>query len=112
MPGFEPGVGASGNTGSPVAAVGHHIHAGPAFGRHGSDAANLRLHGLGITFGELRHATAAATLAALTLTGPQHQQVRTEAGDLGGNGLGGTIAKCHHRDHGADANDDAQHCQE
>ncbi len=108
--GVEPRVAATDDAGGPVAAVGHHGDAGAAFGRDGRDAADLRRDGLGIAFLELRHACATAAAAARprALAWPHHQQVGAEAGNLRLDRLGGAVTERDHRDHRADADDDAQ----
>ena len=45
----------------------------------------------------------------LAARGHDHEGVRAKAGDRALDGDGRAVADLHHRDHGCDADDDAQH---
>jgi hypothetical protein len=111
--GDEPGMGAAGHGGGPVAPIGDHGDAGTPLGRHGGHAADLRGDGLGIGLRERRHtARAAAAAAGPALAGHDQQQIGAQAGDLGFDGLCGAVAQRDHGDHRRHADHDAQDGQE
>ena len=101
--------GAAGDGGGPVAAADHHHHALAGGRRDGVQRADLDFYRFRI-FGLERGRAGEAVGHALA--GTQHQQVAAEAADLVRHGLRRAVAQRDHGDHGADADDDAEHGEE
>jgi hypothetical protein len=113
---LEPGVGAAGDAGGPIATGPNHCDAGTRLWCHRSNAAHLRSDRCGIGLDERGHtgaaAPAAATASGSALAGTEQQQVGAQAGDLGLDRQRGAVAEGDHGDHCADADHDAQDGQE
>ena len=97
----------AGDAGRPVASVADDGHSHVQLGSHGLDAADLRHDRLCIAFLERRGASG-RTARPQALPGTHHQQIAAQAGNLILDRLRCAVAQRHHRDDGADADDDAR----